>query len=288
MYANAETSTLLRHRDKCLQKALALIATASGAVQYSDFCDSQVHIHHYQSMGLFQDKQDIALALSTDGAQLTLKRQSDTWILILMVLNMPPEIRYKLKTVIYPFSIPGPNPPGNIESYLYVLFEDMAMASEGIWMWDAVDSSYFVHRAYICMALGDMFGSAKLNGMAGHSAIYGDCFNMVKGAKTCKKKVQKLNTIQSHHLQLQWSIMIVLHITFIIYHYVKKTSTGKPLRSCKMPQIKLNAHQSQRIQAYHRCHYVQQVLHFFIHLSSHLIHFTCFMKIAWHLFGTFG
>ena len=191
MYANAETSTLLRHRDKCLQKALALIATASGAVQYSDFCDSKVHIHHYQSMGLFQDKRDIALALSTDGAQLTLKRQSDTWILILMVLNMPPEIRYKSKTVIYPFAIPGPNPPGNIESYLYVLFEDMAMASEGIWMWDAVDSSYFVHRAYICMALGDMLGSAKLNGMAGHSAIYGDRFSMVKGAKTSKKKGAK-------------------------------------------------------------------------------------------------
>src|ERR1700677_1937038 len=34
------------------------------------------------------------------------------------------------------------------------------------------------------MALGDMLGSAKLNGMAGHSAIYGDRFSMVKGAKT--------------------------------------------------------------------------------------------------------
>jgi hypothetical protein len=191
MYANADTSTALRHRDKCLQKALALMATASGAVQYSDFCDSKVHMHHHQSMGLFQDKRDIALALSTDGAQLTLKKKSDTWILILMVLNFPPEIRYKSKAVIYPFAIPGPNPPGNIESYLYVLFEDMAIASEGIWMWDAVDSSYFVNRAYICMALGDMLGSAKLNGMAGHSAIYGDRFSLVKGAKASNKKGAK-------------------------------------------------------------------------------------------------
>src|ERR1700679_2998586 len=59
----------------------------------------------------------------------------------------------------------------------------MAMANEGIWMWDAVDSSYFVNHAYICMALGDMLGSAKLNGMAGHSAIYGDRFSMVKAAR---------------------------------------------------------------------------------------------------------
>ncbi|EDR04700.1 uncharacterized protein LACBIDRAFT_304027 [Laccaria bicolor S238N-H82] len=55
----------------------------------------------------------------------------------------------------------------------------MAMSSEGIWMWDAVDSSYFVNHAYIVMALGDMLGSAKLNGMAGHSAIFGDQFTMV-------------------------------------------------------------------------------------------------------------
>ncbi|KZP06838.1 hypothetical protein FIBSPDRAFT_666937, partial [Athelia psychrophila] len=55
----------------------------------------------------------------------------------------------------------------------------MARASEGIWTWDAIDSSYFVLRAYIVMILGDMLGSAKLSGMAGHLAIFGDRFTMV-------------------------------------------------------------------------------------------------------------
>jgi len=41
-------------------------------------------------------------------------------------------------------AIPGPNSPGDIESFLYPLFEDITWASEGIWIWDAVDSSYFV------------------------------------------------------------------------------------------------------------------------------------------------
>ncbi|KIM79067.1 hypothetical protein PILCRDRAFT_34110, partial [Piloderma croceum F 1598] len=118
MFANVEASQLLRHRDKCLQTALHLVATASGAVKYSDFCDSKVHMHHYQSMGLFKDPRDIAFALSTDGAQLTMKRHSNTWILILLLLNLPPEIRYKSTNVIYPFAIPGPNAPGNVESYL--------------------------------------------------------------------------------------------------------------------------------------------------------------------------
>ncbi|XP_006454906.1 hypothetical protein AGABI2DRAFT_57024, partial [Agaricus bisporus var. bisporus H97] len=55
----------------------------------------------------------------------------------------------------------------------------MMQASEGLWMWDAITSSNFVLRAWIVMALGDMLGSAKLNGMAGHSAIYGDRFSLI-------------------------------------------------------------------------------------------------------------
>ncbi|TFK17302.1 hypothetical protein FA15DRAFT_735778 [Coprinopsis marcescibilis] len=34
------------------------------------------------------------------------------------------------------------------------------------------------------MALGDMLGSAKMNGMSGHSAIYGDRFTKVQGARS--------------------------------------------------------------------------------------------------------
>jgi hypothetical protein len=66
MFANADTSRLLRHRNKCLQKALKLLAASF--MKYSDFGNSRVHIHHYQSLGLFQDSRDIAFAISTDGA----------------------------------------------------------------------------------------------------------------------------------------------------------------------------------------------------------------------------
>jgi len=191
MFANEETSHLLQHRDKCLQEALYIVATASGVHKYSDFADSKVHMHHYQSMGLFQDSRDITFAISTDGAQLTMKKQSDTWLLIVILLNLPAEIHYKSANYYIAFPTPGPNPPRIMETYLYPVFEQMAIASEGIWTWDAVDSSYFVNRAYICMALGDMLGSAKLNGMAGHSAIYGDHFSMVKGARASIKKGAK-------------------------------------------------------------------------------------------------
>jgi hypothetical protein len=46
MFANADTSKQLCHRDTCLKEALHLVATASKAVKYSDFCHSKVYMHH--------------------------------------------------------------------------------------------------------------------------------------------------------------------------------------------------------------------------------------------------
>ncbi len=112
------------------------------------------------------------------------RKHSNTWILILILLNLPAELRYRTSNVIINFATPGPNSPGDIESFLYPLFEEMAQASEGIWIWDALQDAYFVCRAWITLGLGDMLGSAKINGMAGHGGIYGDRFSMVQAAKT--------------------------------------------------------------------------------------------------------
>jgi hypothetical protein len=189
-YANAETSHEMRHRDYCLKETLNALAVGAG-VKKSEFANSHNHVHHHNELGLFQDGRDIALAISSDGAQLTMKKQSNMWLLIVVLLNLPPEMCYRAKNVIIPLAIPGPSAPANIESFIYPLFEEMAMASVGMWTWDAVDSSYFVLRAYICAVKGDMLGSAKLSGMAGHSALYGDRFSLVQGARPAKRSGAK-------------------------------------------------------------------------------------------------
>lgn len=196
LFANQDTSRQLRHRDTCLKQALHNLAVAAGVIgqpehTYSDFADSDVHMHHHEELGLFQEPRDIAFALSTDGAQLTLKKQSDTWLLLIVLLNLPPNIRYRSGNTILIFATPGPKAPGNIESFVYPLFQEAAMASEGLWVWDAVDSSYFVLHAFLCMVLGDMLGSAKLSGMAGHTAVHGDRFSMVQAARSSLKTNSK-------------------------------------------------------------------------------------------------
>ncbi|KAF9522801.1 hypothetical protein CPB83DRAFT_742271, partial [Crepidotus variabilis] len=55
----------------------------------------------------------------------------------------------------------------------------MARATAGIWIWDILDSAYFFFHAHFTSGLGDMLGSAKINGMAGHSAVRGDRFSTV-------------------------------------------------------------------------------------------------------------
>ena len=85
---------------------------------------------------------------------------------------------------------PRPSAPKSIELFVYPLFQELAVASVGMWTWDAIDSSYFVLRACLCGVKGDMPGSAKLSGMGGHSAFYGDHFSLVHGACTSQNRAR--------------------------------------------------------------------------------------------------
>jgi hypothetical protein len=74
-------------------------ALAKGAgVQKSEFANSDNHLHHSQELGLFEDERATAISISSDGAQLTMKKQSNIWLLI-VVLNLPPVLRFSYLTV---------------------------------------------------------------------------------------------------------------------------------------------------------------------------------------------
>ena len=105
-YANAETSHQMRHRDHCLKQTLDALAHGAG-VKKSEFANSDNHIYHYEKLGLFHDERETALSISSDGAQLTMKKQSNMWLLIVILLNLPPEMCYKAKNVIIPLAILG-------------------------------------------------------------------------------------------------------------------------------------------------------------------------------------
>ena len=131
-YANEVTAHEMWHRDRCLQQTLDALAQGAGVKpKVSELENSDNHVNHHEKMGLFVYPRETALSISSDDAQLTMKKQSNMWILIVVLLNLPPEMCYRAQNVIIPLAIPGPSAPGNIESFIYPLFEEMAQASVG-------------------------------------------------------------------------------------------------------------------------------------------------------------
>ena len=185
LYMNTEMAEAMRYRHRHLEKALKKLGSNSDPAEYSDFPDS---INHLQHSHLFQNETDTAITISGDGAQLTMKKQSDVWVLIVTILNLPPSMRSRAHNIIMPLTIPGPGSPGNVESFIYVLYEELAKLSVGVWTWDAHSKKYFLLKVFLCGVLGDMLGSAKLSRMAGHMALHGCRFSMVRGARPSKDK----------------------------------------------------------------------------------------------------
>ncbi|KIN97645.1 hypothetical protein M404DRAFT_91800, partial [Pisolithus tinctorius Marx 270] len=78
------------------------------------------------------------LMLSLDGAQLYDSKESDCWMYIWIIINLPPDKRYR-KLHIHPGGfIPGPNKPKNLDSFLFPGIHHLtALQAEGLPIWNA-------------------------------------------------------------------------------------------------------------------------------------------------------
>ncbi|KAJ8501880.1 hypothetical protein ONZ45_g11974 [Pleurotus djamor] len=182
MFANYNTAKLMRHRDKVMMEALKVLHRATEQRVYSDFGNGQIQMS-LRAKGLFSDPRDCAGAITTDGAMLTLQKQSEVWVALLILFNLPPEARYLLDNIITMFIIPGPWSPTNIESFFYQSFVDMLQASEGIWMYDAYASEKFIFKFHLVGLLGDLIASYKFNAGTGTSGVHADIYTNVEGAR---------------------------------------------------------------------------------------------------------
>jgi len=71
--------------------------------------------------------------LSIDGAQLYRNKKLDCWIYIWIILNLPPDQRYKIRNILLGGIIPGPNNPKHIDSFLFPgLAHLSALQKEGL------------------------------------------------------------------------------------------------------------------------------------------------------------
>ena len=122
-------------------------------------------------------KLDVVLQLSIDSTQLRADQPSEAWVFIWIFHNLPPNLHYKKRFVIPGAIVPGPNKPGDINSFLFPsLYHVAALQHEGLWIYDASDNSYLPHsKPLIIFATADSLGSTAMSGMVGHSGKYGCC-----------------------------------------------------------------------------------------------------------------
>jgi hypothetical protein len=107
-YGNREMADNMRYRHKQLQMAMNNSNPDGSPTKCSDFADSINHINHFNELHLFQDETDTAITISGDGAQLTMKKQSDVWVLIVTILNLPPTCALKQLISSYHLLFLGP------------------------------------------------------------------------------------------------------------------------------------------------------------------------------------
>ena len=78
------------------------------------------------------------LLLSMDGAQLYKSKQSDCWIYVWILVDLGPDKCYKIWNILPGGVIPGPNPLGDLDSFLFPgLAHLSALQHEGLHIWDA-------------------------------------------------------------------------------------------------------------------------------------------------------
>lgn len=112
---------------------------------------------------------DTVLMLSIDGAQLYQHKRSDCWIYIWIILDLAPDERYKIRNILPGGVIPGPRPPGNIESFLFPgLAHLSALQKEGLHIWDAYHQRVVLSVVFLLLVLADAVAMADLSGSVGH------------------------------------------------------------------------------------------------------------------------
>jgi hypothetical protein len=119
----------------------------------------------------FSDPCDIALGLSTDGFGPFKHCTKTAWPVILFNYNLPPKERFLKKNIILVGVIPGPKKPGDLDSFLWLLVQELLQLELGVFMFDAITMTVFLLCAYLIVVFGDIPTVSIIMRMKGHNGF---------------------------------------------------------------------------------------------------------------------
>ncbi|KIL69123.1 hypothetical protein M378DRAFT_7842 [Amanita muscaria Koide BX008] len=116
-YRSPQGAEHMKYRQRATQDIMETLRQNDGLVPlYEDIFHGTEYLAALQASRI--EPNDIFMMLSIDGAQLYRDKVSDCWFFIWIVLNISPELRYKKKSILIAGTVPGPNKPEIIESFL--------------------------------------------------------------------------------------------------------------------------------------------------------------------------
>ncbi|KZT18557.1 hypothetical protein NEOLEDRAFT_1079824, partial [Neolentinus lepideus HHB14362 ss-1] len=168
-----EGADVLEWRQTRTKQLMELLSLPDSSLdEYDDILCGDAYLDAVKSGQINDD--DFVLMFSADGAQLYKNKASDFWIYIWLVIDHPPDKRYKKRHILPGAIIPGPNKPKNLDSFTFTgLHHLSALQDEGLAIWNARTQAVTLSYPFLFLALADAPGMAALNGLVGTQGQYG-------------------------------------------------------------------------------------------------------------------
>ena len=162
----------MHYRERAMGDILEYARTHGGKIrEYNDTTCGRDYLEAVEG-GTIKDY-NVLVQLSLDGAQLYRNKDSDCWIFVYIIHNLPPDLCYKKRLVIPAGFIPGPEKMKDGDSFLYpILYHISALQNEGLWVWDTSTQSHISCSTPFLFVTADGPAMAMVSGMVRHSGRF--------------------------------------------------------------------------------------------------------------------
>jgi Transposase family tnp2 len=174
LYHSLETAEKMHYQENTTEAILKHAKQNGGWLkEYNDMTCSREYLDAC-CVGKIKNG-DVMIQISLNGAQLYADKDSDCWIFICVIHNLPPDLQYKKHFVIPAGFIGGLKKPKHTDSYLYpALSYISALQKEGLKIWDAWAHSYIPKSIpFLMLVAADGPAMTDACGNIGHSGKCG-------------------------------------------------------------------------------------------------------------------
>ena len=175
LYGSPETADKMHYCEQTTADILEYARMHGGKLkEYNDTICGHDYLDAVEAGKIKKD--DVLVQFSIDSTQLYNDKDSDCWIFVYIVYNLPPEICYKKRLVISAGFVPGPEKMKDGDLFIRpLLYHVSALQNEGLWIWDASTQSHIPHLIPFIFVTANSFAMAMVSGMVGHSGKFGCC-----------------------------------------------------------------------------------------------------------------